>query len=145
MSFPAWLPFLLGLLTAVGPLATDMYLPAFDAIEHGFATPHGTAQITLSAWFAGLCIGQMTQGTLSDRFGRRRPLIAGTLLFALACAGCAMANSISSLAAWRMVSAFGGAALVGAFSDGTARPMAALMLAGAIASNIAEYCRPRRG
>ena len=69
MTFPAWLPFLLGLLTAVGPLATDMYLPAFDAIEADFGTAPGTAQLTLSAWFAGLCVGQMTQGTLSDRFG----------------------------------------------------------------------------
>jgi phosphate transport system permease protein len=66
-------------LTAVGPLATDMYLLAFDAIEADFGTAPGTAQLTLSAWFAGLCVGQMTQGTLSDRFGRRRPLIVGTL------------------------------------------------------------------
>ena len=110
MSFPVWLPFLLGLLTAIGPLATDMYLPAFDAIEHGFGTPAGTAQITLSAWFAGLCVGQMTQGTLSDRFGRRRPLIVGTLVFSLACAGCALATDIPTLALFRMLSAFGGAA-----------------------------------
>jgi len=110
MSFPTWLPFVLGLLTAVGPLATDMYLPAFDAIEAGFGSGPGTAQITLSAWFAGLCVGQMTQGTLSDRLGRRRPLIAGTLLFALACAGCALAKDIPTLAAFRMISAFGGAA-----------------------------------
>ncbi len=110
MTFPSWLPFLLGLLTAVGPLATDMYLPAFDAIEVGFGAAPGSAQITLSAWFAGLCVGQMTQGTLSDRFGRRPPLIAGTLLFAAACAGCALATDITSLAAFRMVSAFGGAA-----------------------------------
>lgn len=110
MTFPAWLPFLLGLLTAVGPLATDMYLPAFDAIEADFGAPPGSAQLTLSAWFAGLCVGQMTQGTLSDRFGRRAPLIAGTLLFALACAGCALAQSIPALSVFRMLSAFGGAA-----------------------------------
>jgi DHA1 family bicyclomycin/chloramphenicol resistance-like MFS transporter len=110
MSFPTWLPFVLGLLTAIGPLATDMYLPAFDAIESGFGTPPGTAQLTLSAWFAGLCVGQMTQGTLSDRFGRRPPLIAGTLLFAVACAGCALATDIPTLAGFRMLSAFGGAA-----------------------------------
>lgn len=110
MTFPAWLPFLLGLLTAVGPLATDMYLPAFDAIEADFGAPPGSAQLTLSAWFAGLCVGQMTQGTLSDRFGRRAPLIAGTLLFAAACAGCALAQSIPALSVFRMLSAFGGAA-----------------------------------
>ncbi len=110
MSFPTWLPFVLGLLTAVGPLATDMYLPAFDAIEQGFGSPQGTAQLTLSAWFAGLCVGQMTQGTLSDRFGRRRPLIVGTVLFSIACAGCALATDITTLSAFRFASAFGGAA-----------------------------------
>ncbi|MDP3138859.1 MAG: MFS transporter, partial [Burkholderiaceae bacterium] len=92
MAFPTWLPFLLGLLTAIGPLATDMYLPAFGAIEADFAAPPGSVQITLAAWFAGLCIGQMTQGTLSDRFGRRRPLIVGTVLFSIACVGCALAT-----------------------------------------------------
>jgi DHA1 family bicyclomycin/chloramphenicol resistance-like MFS transporter len=110
MSFPTWLPFVLGLLTAIGPLATDMYLPAFDAIEANFGAPPGTAQITLSAWFAGLCVGQMTQGTLSDRFGRRRPLIVGTVLFAAACAGCALAGDITTLSVFRFLSAFGGAA-----------------------------------
>jgi len=110
MSFPTWLPFLLGLLAAVGPLATDMYLPAFDAIETEFASGAGSAQITLSAWFAGLAVGQMTQGTLSDRFGRRRPLIVGTLLFSAACAGCALAADIATLSVFRTLSAFGGAA-----------------------------------
>ena len=110
MAFPTWLPFLLGLLTAIGPLATDMYLPAFGAIEAGFAAPPGSVQITLAAWFAGLCIGQMTQGTLSDRFGRRRPLIVGTVLFSIACVGCALATDMATLSAFRFASAFGGAA-----------------------------------
>lgn len=110
MSFPTWLPFMLGLLAAVGPLATDMYLPAFGAIEAEFASGPGTAQYTLSAWFAGLAVGQMTQGTLSDRYGRRWPLFFGTLLFSAACAGCALAPDITTLSVLRMVSAFGGAA-----------------------------------
>ena len=69
---------LLGFLTAVGPLSTDMYLPAFPSIEASFGTAPGTAQITLATWFLGLAVGQMTQGTLADRFGRRWPLLIGT-------------------------------------------------------------------
>lgn len=110
MPYPTWLPFLLGLLAAVGPLATDMYLPAFGAIEAGFGSGPGSAQITLSAWFAGLAVGQMTQGTLSDRYGRRWPLFFGTLLFSAACAGCALAPDITTLSIFRTISAFGGAA-----------------------------------
>jgi len=94
MSFPAWLPILLGFLTAVGPSTTDMYLPAFPAIESSFSAPPGSAQLTLAAWFAGLAVGQMTQGTLSDRFGRKRPLIVATAIYTLACLGCALAPSI---------------------------------------------------
>ena len=80
-TYPAWLPILLGFLTAVGPLTTDMYLPAFPSIEASFGTAPGTAQITLATWFAGLAVGQLTQGSLSDRYGRRGPLLAGTVLY----------------------------------------------------------------
>jgi DHA1 family bicyclomycin/chloramphenicol resistance-like MFS transporter len=89
-KFFAWLPLLLGFLTAVGPVSTDMYLPAFPAIEASLHGRPGTAQITLATWFAGLAIGQITQGTLSDRLGRRWPLIGGTAIFTLASAGCAL-------------------------------------------------------
>ncbi|MBV8399639.1 MAG: multidrug transporter CflA, partial [Acetobacteraceae bacterium] len=70
MRVAPWLPLLLGFLTAVGPVSTDMYLPAFPAIEASFGAPTGTAQMTLASWFAGLAFGQITQGSLSDRFGR---------------------------------------------------------------------------
>ena len=59
----------LGFLTAVGPISTDMYLPAFPALEASLRTPQGSAQITLATWFVGLAVGQLTQGSLSDRFG----------------------------------------------------------------------------
>lgn len=109
MKFPVWLPLLLGLLSAVGPLSTDMYLPAFPAIEAGFGV-RGGAQATLAAWFAGLAVGQVTQGTLADRYGRRGPLIAGTALYALATIGCALSLNIETLTAMRFISAFGGSA-----------------------------------
>jgi DHA1 family bicyclomycin/chloramphenicol resistance-like MFS transporter len=104
---PAWLPRLLGFFIAVGPAATDMYLPAFPAVEATFGTAPGTAQLTLAAWFAGLAVGQITQGTLSDRFGRRRPLIVGTAIFALATLGCALTPSLGWLAVFRAIAAFG--------------------------------------
>ena len=107
---PRWLPVLLGYFIAVGPAATDMYLPAFPAVEQSFGTAPGTAQLTLAAWFAGLAVGQITQGTLSDRFGRRAPLIAGTALFTLASVGCALAPSLGWLAVFRALGAIGASA-----------------------------------
>jgi DHA1 family bicyclomycin/chloramphenicol resistance-like MFS transporter len=108
---PGWLPFLLGYLTALGPLATDMYLPAFPAIEATFgAGGTGAAQATLATWFAGLAIGQIVQGALADRFGRRRPLIAGAALFTLASLGCALAPDLGTLTLCRFLQAVGGSA-----------------------------------
>ena len=79
-AYPWWLPLLLGFLSAIGPLSTDMYLPAFPAIEAEFGLPLGSAQATLAVWFLGLGIGQLTQGTLSDRYGRRNPLLFSTAI-----------------------------------------------------------------
>jgi MFS transporter, DHA1 family, multidrug resistance protein len=110
MSFPTWLPILLGFLTAVGPATTDMYLPAFPAIEASFGARPGSAQLTLAAWFAGLAIGQFSQGTLSDRFGRKRPLVVATAVYTLACLGCALAPTIGWLAAFRALAAVGASA-----------------------------------
>lgn len=87
-----------------------MYLPAFPAIEASFGAPSGSAQLTLAAWFAGLSVGQMTQGTLSDRFGRKRPLIFATAVYTLACLGCSLAPSIQWLAAFRALAAVGASA-----------------------------------
>src|SRR5258708_846816 len=110
MHFPSWLPWLLGLLPAIGPASIDMYLPAFTVIEASLGAQPGGAQITLASYFAGLAVGQMTQGTLSDRFGRRNPIIVGTLIYALASIGAALSPSIGWLTVFRAVSAFGGAA-----------------------------------
>jgi DHA1 family bicyclomycin/chloramphenicol resistance-like MFS transporter len=137
MGFPGWLPLLLGFLTAVGPVSTDMYLPAFPAIEQALGGQAGTAQMTLAAWFAGLAVGQITQGSLSDRFGRRWPLVAGTALYTLATVGCALASDLPTLSAFRLISAFGGSAsmvipraVVRDLADGhaAARLMSRLML-----------------
>ena len=145
-AYPTWLPILLGVLTAVGPLSTDMYLPAFPAIEASLGGRPGTAQVTLATWFAGLALGQITQGSLSDRYGRRGPLIVGTLIYAAANAGCALAPDLPTLSALRFVAAFGGSAsmvipraIVRDLSDGhaAARLMSRLMLVSGVAPILA--------
>jgi DHA1 family bicyclomycin/chloramphenicol resistance-like MFS transporter len=107
---PGWLPILLGVLQAVGPISTDMYLPAFPAISAGLQAPAGAVQLTLATWILGLSVGQLVMGTLSDRFGRRAPLLAGTTIYAIASAGCALSGSIAILACWRFVAAIGASA-----------------------------------
>ena len=100
----------LGILQAVGPVSTDMYLPAFPALESSLGSLPGTAQLTLATWFAGLSLGQFLLGALTDRFGRRAPLLVGTLIYTAGAAGCALAGSIATMAAWRFVSALGASA-----------------------------------
>lgn len=110
MNPSIWLTGLLGVLSAVGPISTDMYLPAFPAIEATYGGQAGAAQITLATWFLGLAVGQITQGSLSDRFGRRLPLILGTAIYTVASAGCALAPDLLTLSICRAVAAFGGSA-----------------------------------
>jgi DHA1 family bicyclomycin/chloramphenicol resistance-like MFS transporter len=100
------LPLLLGFLIAVGPVSTDMYLPAFPAIARDF---HDVAapQISLAAYFIGLAIGQMTQGALSDRLGRRGPLLAGLVIYTVASLGCAVCWNVESFAVFRLLAALG--------------------------------------
>jgi DHA1 family bicyclomycin/chloramphenicol resistance-like MFS transporter len=102
----ARLPLLLGFLIAVGPISTDMYLSAFPAIAaefHNIAAP----QYSLAGYFAGLAVGQMTQGALSDRLGRRTPLLAGLVIYTLASLGCALCWSTTSFVVFRFLAALG--------------------------------------
>ena len=88
-SFP--LTLLLGVLIALTPLGTDMYLPALPAVAAAFGAPVASTQLTLTTFFLGLAIGQLCWGPLSDRFGRKPVLFAGL--------GLALAASLSGLAA----------------------------------------------
>lgn len=108
--FTPWLIILLGLVTGIGPLATDMYLPAFPEVEQDLAGGPGSAQFTLAAWFMGLALGQFSQGPLSDRFGRRAPLVLGLAIFAVASAGCALVHNYHLFCLFRFVGAIGGSA-----------------------------------
>jgi len=107
---PAIITAMLALLTAVGPISTDMYLPAFPAMKLALGAQPGQTQMTLAAWFLGLSIGQITHGHLADQYGRRLPLLLGTVLYTLASVGCALAATMTDLSWWRLWAAFGGAA-----------------------------------
>lgn len=108
LSIP-WL-ILLGALTAIGPLSIDMYLPAFPAMEQDLRAAPGSMEYTLSSFFIGMALGQLFYGPLSDRFGRRRPLMAGLLIYTLASLGCAYAGNSSLLVGLRFLEALGGCA-----------------------------------
>ena len=107
----AQLVLVLGALIALGPLTIDMYLPAFPALAEELGASDSATQLTLTGMLAGLAVGQLVIGPLSDAFGRRRPLLVGLVAHALASVLCAVAPSIEILAAVRVLQGFSGAAI----------------------------------
>ncbi|MPY62774.1 multidrug effflux MFS transporter [Streptomyces spongiae] len=136
----------LALAYAVAPLATDMYLPAFPRMTEGLRTEVTGVQLTLTTFMLGLATGQLVIGPLSDRWGRRRPMLAGTAVSALAGVLCALASSVEVLVAARFVQGFSGAAGIviarAVISDrspagGAARSFGVLMITGGVAPVVA--------
>jgi DHA1 family bicyclomycin/chloramphenicol resistance-like MFS transporter len=107
---PWGLVILLGLLTAMGPLAIDMYLPSLPAIGAALKADPSLTQATLATFLAGMALGQMFYGPASDRMGRRGPILFGVAVFVLASVGCAMAQTIDQLLIGRFVQALGACA-----------------------------------
>lgn len=99
---------ILGLLSAVGPFSIDMYLPAFPAIASTLKATPDLISYSLSSYFIGICAGQMLIGPLLDRFGRKRPLYGGLVLYILSAIGCAVAPTIETLIILRFFQAAGG-------------------------------------
>jgi MFS transporter, DHA1 family, multidrug resistance protein len=97
----------LAMLTSLGPLSTDMYLPALPAIAEGLGTSVAGTQATLSAFLVGFACGQFFYGPISDRFGRKPVLLAGLAIFLLATIGCIVAPTIETLTIARFVQALG--------------------------------------
>lgn len=98
----------LALLSATAPLATDMYLPGLPIMSESLGTSTVGIQLTLTAFMAGLGVGQLVVGPLSDGWGRRRLLLAGTVVLALSSALCATAPTVEVLIAARLIQGFSG-------------------------------------
>ncbi|WP_203568160.1 multidrug effflux MFS transporter [Aestuariimicrobium ganziense] len=93
---------------AVGPLATDMYLPAFPMVVRDLDTTPGLLNLTLTTFFVGMALGQLVGGRFSDQVGRKRPLVAGTIALMAASALCAMAPTIEVMIIARLLQGFSG-------------------------------------
>ncbi|MFG2811977.1 multidrug effflux MFS transporter [Streptomyces sp. NPDC048410] len=102
--------FLLGALTATTPLAMDMYLPSLPEVTRTLHAPAATVQLTLTACLAGMALGQLVVGPMSDRWGRRRPLLTGLAVYLVATALCALAPTVETLVAFRLAQGLAGAA-----------------------------------
>lgn len=100
----------LGGLTAVPPLSMDMYLPALPEVTRSLHTSAATAQLTLTACLTGMALGQLVVGPMSDKWGRRRPLLIGLLVYVVATAICAFAPNVELLVAFRLLQGLAGAA-----------------------------------
>ena len=100
----------LGLLIALGALGIDTYLPAFASIAKTFGVDEGRVQLSLVSYFIALAVGQLAYGPISDRIGRRWPLVFGFVVFVLASIGCARASSIESLIVLRFIQGIGACA-----------------------------------
>jgi MFS transporter, DHA1 family, multidrug resistance protein len=100
----------LGGLTALPPLSMDMYLPALPAVTKSLGSPAATVQLTLTACLAGMALGQLVVGPMSDRWGRRRPLLIGMMVYVAATAICALAPTAELLIGFRLLQGLAGAA-----------------------------------
>ena len=114
----------LGIMTAMAPLSTDMYLPALPEMSMDFGISASLTQLTLTMTMFGMALGQMFMGPLSDRFGRKIPLLCGMAVFTAASFGACLADSITIFLVFRFLQGFSGAS--------------GIVIARAIARDVAE-------
>lgn len=138
----------LALLSAVAPFATDLYLPGLPQIVDDLDTSTSGAQLSLTAFLIGAAVGQVIFGPLSDRLGRRGPLLIGTAVYLLCSIGTALAPSLWLLVVLRLVQGITGAAgmVIGraVISDRyhgseAARALSLMMIVGGVAPVIAPF------
>ncbi|MCQ0970586.1 multidrug effflux MFS transporter [Paracoccus sp. TK19116] len=137
---------ILGLLSAVGPFAIDMYLPALPQVARDLDATEAQAALTLTSYFLVFGIAQMIYGPMADALGRKRPLVIGVTIFLIATIGAAMAPSLGWLIAARGLQALGSATLMAvpravirdlATGPAAARMMAAIMIVISISPMLA--------
>jgi len=98
---------ILASLTAFAPLSIDMYLPSFTQIAGDFAVPVSTVELSLTTFFVGLAFGQLLYGTATDRFGRKKPLYVGLIIYCISSITCVFALNIETLIILRFFQALG--------------------------------------
>jgi DHA1 family bicyclomycin/chloramphenicol resistance-like MFS transporter len=106
------LTLLLAMLTALGPLSMDMYLPSLPDIAHVLGAPVARTQLTISSYLIGFAVGQMIYGPLSDRYGRRPVLLAAVALYLASTLACAAAQSVDLLIAARLLQGISGSGAI---------------------------------
>ena len=99
----------MGMLSAFGPFVTDFYLPTLPQLTNDFETTTSLVQLTLTFSMIGLAVGQMIIGPLSDKYGRRTPLILSLALFIVSTVACLYARDIHSFLICRFIQGFAGA------------------------------------
>jgi MFS transporter, DHA1 family, multidrug resistance protein len=102
------LPVVLSLLTVFGPISMDLYLPVLPALTGELRAATSTAQLTITACLLGLALGQLLAGPMSDRFGRRRPLLIGVVAYVAVSLLCAATPTVETLVAARFVQGLAG-------------------------------------
>ncbi|KAF2337105.1 multidrug effflux MFS transporter [Flavobacterium daemonense] len=101
---------ILGSLTALGPFSIDMYLPGFSDIAKDLNTTVAKVSMSLSSYFIGISAGQLLYGPLLDRFGRKKPLFVGLMVYILAALGCAYVTDVDTFILLRFIQAVGSCA-----------------------------------
>ena len=103
-GFPGWLV-IIAVMSGIGPVSIDLYLPAFSMIEAEFA--ERGVERTMATYLVGLAIGQLLYGPISDRFGRKPPLYFGFVIYTIGALACAVATNMHMLMAGRVIQAMG--------------------------------------
>jgi DHA1 family bicyclomycin/chloramphenicol resistance-like MFS transporter len=101
---------ILGLVSAIGPFAIDMYLPALPSIGQSLNASAGAVQMSLTAFFVAIGVCQLAYGPATDMFGRKAPIYFGLALFCAGSVGCALAPNVEALIAFRVLQAIGACA-----------------------------------
>lgn len=107
---PVLLMIILGSIQAIMPISIDLYLPSLPTIAREFAVPNGSVQFTLAVFLLGVGIGQVVYGPITDKYGRKRPLLFGFAVYIVGAFVCAQSTSIEMLIGGRFLQALGASA-----------------------------------